>query len=359
MPIPLLLHGLHQNPAAPPVHYEPFGPWLVPWRFRDLEAEYAALRRGAGLLDGSTQAFIECRGADRAGFLQRLLTNDVARLAPGAGCQAALLTDSAKLIATCLVLCDAEAIWLVCDLLAAQRLVETLERYHFSEDLALTNHERRWAVLAVEGPQALALIDRLARTVPALTAPLSHTAVSLDGLPVRLIRHAVSGADGVWCVVEAAQAQPLWRLLVGAGATPVGWEAFNIARLEAGVPCFGLDMDETNLLPETGLETTLCSQTKGCYLGQEIIARMATYGSPSKRLVGLLIDGEHAPQAGDRIVRGEAAVGHVTSSGRSLALKRPIAMGYVKRGAYDLGTRVEIVRADRRLDATIVNRAST
>jgi glycine cleavage system aminomethyltransferase T len=140
MTITLLLHGKH---AGPVVRYEPFGPWLVPWRFQSVEEEYGALRKGVGLIDYSTQALIECQGADRTDFLQRLLTNDLARLAPGAGCRAALLTPSAKLIAEFLVLADPGALWLLCDLPCADAAAHTLEQYHFSEAVTVIHHERR------------------------------------------------------------------------------------------------------------------------------------------------------------------------------------------------------------------------
>jgi len=140
------------------------------------------------------------------------------------------------------------------------------------------------------------------------------------------------------------------------GLTLVGWEALNIVRIEAGIPWFGIDMDTTNLLPETGLEDALASETKGCYLGQEIIARMRTYGSANKKLMGLLLDGRDVPQAGDGIVRAGETVGRITSGCDSPTLRRPIAMGYVKRGAYEPGTTVQIAHEATRLDATVVSR---
>ena len=95
MPIPLLLHGRHGGPS---VVYQPFGPWIVPWRFQSLDAEYESLRHGVGLIDDSTQALIEVRGSDRVGFLHNVLTNDVERLVPGMGCRAALLTPNAQML---------------------------------------------------------------------------------------------------------------------------------------------------------------------------------------------------------------------------------------------------------------------
>jgi aminomethyltransferase len=357
MPLTLLLHGKH---GGPDVRYEPLGPWLVPWQLKPdgFADDYAALRRGAGLVDHSTQAVLECRGADRTGFLQRLLTNDIAALAPGAGCRAALLTPTGKLTADLLVLAEADAHWILCGLPQAGVVAATLERYLFTEQVTLTFHERRLAVLALEGPRTMERLAALTGSPLALHRTGDHTTAALDGVPIRLIRRSLTGGVGVWCVLEAERLEGLWGFLGEQertlGVRSVGWEALNAARIESGEPWFGLDMDETVLLPETGLEAVLASGTKGCYIGQEIVARLRTYGSASKRLMGLVLEGDVCPQPGDRIAaRGEEA-GRVTSACDSPALGRPIAMGYLKRGAYEPGTHVEAVREDKRLPATVV-----
>ena len=357
MTITLLLHGKHAGPA---VRYEPLGPWLVPWRFDDVDEEYAALRSGVGLIDYSTQALIECQGADRTEFLQRLLTNDLARLAPGAGCRAALLTPSAKLIADLLVLADPDALWLVCDLRCAGAAAQALDKYLFSESVTVTRHERQKAVLALQGPRAMDLLSRVSDASVALPRPGDHALVQIRGVPFRVIHHSLTGGPGVLCVADADQAEAAWELLKREGAPHglrlVGWEALNAARIEAGLAWFGIDMDDTTLLPETGLEAVAVSDTKGCYVGQEIVARMQTYGSPSKKLMALLIEGGEVAEAQDRIVRNGEEVGWVTSACRSPALQRPIAMGYVKRGAYEPGTAVDILRGKARLKATVAAR---
>jgi len=213
MPIPLLLHGTH---GPPTVTYQPLGPWIVPWRFGSTDAEYETLRTGAGLIDYSTQAGLECRGAERVVFLQRLLTNDLARLTPGAGCQAALLTPSAKLVAELLVLADAEAVRLLCDLPRAGVVHETLTRYLFAEQVTLLNHERREAVLALQGPRTLELLAAVSGTAHAITLPNAgdHQVVQWEDLPIRLVRHSVAGTGvGVLALVDAAQAEAVWGLL--------------------------------------------------------------------------------------------------------------------------------------------------
>lgn len=355
MPIPLLLHGKHPDPVA----YEPFGGWIVPWRFGAVENEYRVLRAGVGLVDYSIQAVLECRGDDRVDFLHRLLTNDIARLAPGTGCQAALLTPTAKLIAEVVVLADPEAHWLLCDLQRADALAQALERYRFAEGVTLINHERRWGVLALQGPGVAALAEAVG--LPRLLADSGdHALARWDGVPVRLVRHSLTGDDGLLSLVPAEDMERLWHWLQARGsalgARPAGWEALNIARIEAGLPWTGPDLDEATLLPETGLEAVLASGTKGCYPGQEIVARMQTYGTPSKRLMGLLVDGAQVPEPSARIVHGSAEAGWITSACRSPALGRPIALGYVRRGADAPGTLVDILQGADRMRATVAAR---
>jgi len=356
MSYPLLLHAKHHRSAT----YQPFGEWLVPWRFQSLEAEYQRIRSEVGLIDYSTQALIELRGADRVGFLHNLLTNDIKRLSPGTGCQAALLTASAKLIADLLVFAEPEALWLLGDANRAVVVAQTLDRHRFSEEVSLTNHERRWAALALQGPRTMDLLRPLFGLVGPSPQPGDHAVVALQDLTIRLVHHRLTDEPGVLCLVRAEEALAVWGLLSRRGRETglllTGWEALNTARIEAGIPWFGIDMDTVNLLPETGLEEQLASETKGCYVGQEIIARMRTYGSANKRLMGLLIEGAEVPETGDPMMRGGELLGHVTSACRSPALRRPIAMGYVKRGAYEPGTRVEIVRGSDRLRATVTTR---
>ena len=354
MPYPLLLHAKHRDTS---VTYEPFGEWLVPWRFDSPDAEYQALRTGAGLIDYSTQALIEVRGPDRAGFLHNLLSHDIKRLTPGHGCQAALLTASAKLLAQLLVLADADALWLLCDANRAPVVLQTLERYRFSEEVTLTNHERRYAVLALQGPRALEVLEPLVGATGGLRSSGDHAACSFREVTLRLIHHPLAGAEGILCLCPAEHAQRVWVQLAGQkGVTLVGWEALNTARIEAGIPWYGIDMDDSSLLPETGLEKQLASDTKGCYMGQEIVARMQTYGSPSRKLMGLIFDSDQAPVAGDALEHDGKDVGKVTSACISPTLKRTIGLGWVKRGFYEPGTQLELLRSGEQLPVMVAKR---
>lgn len=354
MPYPLLLHSKHRGAS---VTYEPFGEWLVPWRFGSPDAEYRALRTGAGLIDYSTQALIEVRGPDRAGFLHNLLSSDIKRLTPGHGSQAALLTAGAKLLAELLVVADEDVLWLLCDANRASVVMQTLEGYRFSEEVALTNHERRNAVLALQGPRTFDVLSPLVDVRDTLCVPGDHVMVPLFDVRLRIIRHALTGESGALCLCPAEHAERVWTQLARlAGAALLGWDALNTARIEAGIPWYGIDMNDSSLLPETGLEAQLASDAKGCYVGQEIVARMQTYGSASRKLVGLLFDGDQVPAPGDPLERAGKEVGKVTSACFSPMRKQPIGLGWVKRGSYELGTQLELLRSGERLPVTVAKR---
>ena len=363
MVVSLLLHGKHGRLGAPEVFYETFAGWILPWRFTSLDEEYRALRTSAGLADASTLAVVACQGDDRTEFLHRILTNEVRSLVPGAGCRAALLTAQARLLADLLVLADADRFLLLCQLPRAGRVLQELERYHFNERITLANLERQQAALAIQGPRTMEALSRVFGRVMALPQAGDHVDAAWEGVPVRVVRHSLAGEVGVLLLTPAEHAVAVWDYLqregAPAGLRPVGWEALNAARIEAGLPWEPADLLDEPLLPETGLETVAVSGAKGCYVGQEIVARVDTYGSVNRRLMRLALDGNTAPQPGDAIRWNGEEAGRVTSACWSPARRRPLAFGYVKRAAYEPGTRVEIVRAGDALPAVVDARPFT
>ena len=140
------------------------------------------------------------------------------------------------------------------------------------------------------------------------------------------------------------------------GGRPCGWQALEIARIEAGIPRFGADMDETNLAPEAGIEERAISYSKGCYIGQEVIARIRTYGQVAKSLRGLLLSDDLAelPKKGDKLFHGDKEAGFITSAVASPTFRRNIALGYVRREWNEPGTELRLRAAERDSPATIV-----
>ncbi len=353
----LLLNPLHRQGGAT---LGPWKDWVVPLRFSDSDEEYRAVRQRWGLIDWSVTGLVEVRGADRIAFLHNLLTNDLKALRPGMGCHACLVSPTAKLLADVLVLADADSHWILVNRSRADIVLTTLNQFLITEDVRLDDRTGHDAIFALQGPSSPSLLQPFLSIRPVPVQSLAHRVETVEGTPIRLIAHSITGEPGVLLVVVAEQAAWLWDRLIqrgrAQGLIPVGWEALNVLRLEAGLPWYGVDMDDTNLLPETGLEELAVSDTKGCYVGQEVIARLQTYGSVSRKLMGLVCEGTEVPRAQDVITKDGEPVGHLTSACWSPTLKQPIALGYVKRPCYEVGVEVTVKHEERVIPAKLVKR---
>src|SRR5213594_2249056 len=266
----MLETALHSHLAARGAVHAAERGVVLPRRFGDdPAAEYAALREGAAVVDLGFRTLVRATGADRATFLQGMLTNDVASLVPGTGCAALLLTIQGRVTADVRV----------------AALVEALENLIIADDVELGEPGEPLAPIGVEGPGAARLVPDGARL-----APYAHAVVTLAGVAVRAQRASEVRGPGFVLHVPAARAAAVWDALAAAGARPCGMEALESRRVEVGVPRIGVDMDGATLALEVPVEDAI-SATKGCYLGQEVVARGTARGHVNRRLVGLRLEG--------------------------------------------------------------------
>jgi folate-binding protein YgfZ len=321
------------------------------------QAEYLALTGTAGLLDRSGRGRLRLTGGDRRAYLQGILTNDIAALASGTGCYAAMLTAQGRMISDMRVLELGDAILLDLPSHTAAPIRDRLEQFIFSEDVAVADMTASLRQVGVYGPQAstvlAATLDRLRLAgEPAPGAawldqlPLNGNGRwDVRGTPAIVARTDDYGVEGFDVFVDQTAAGEFTKTLIDAGAMRVGEEAADVCRIEAGRPAFGQDMDEDTIPLEAGIEDRAISHSKGCYVGQEIIIRVLHrgHGRVARRLVGFDTDGLVAP--GDRVYAGERDIGFVTSVAHSQALDRPIALGYVHRDFVAPGTNVSVAAA--------------
>lgn len=349
MPNRLALDELHRAQGAA---MRDVDGWLLPNDYGDAAAEYRALSEGAGLVDRSMVGKVTVTGRDRQAFLQGMLTNDVKGLGPGQGTAAAFLDAHGKVMALLWVYVLEDRLWLELPPGLTEKTLQALDKFLISEKASFEAADDAFAVLAVEGPGARALLEKLAGAALDMP-PYHHAEVAIAGAPVRVIRRSEGGGEGFQCWTAAAHGSALWRAPAAAGARPVGAEALNVLRVEAGVPWYGHDVDETVIFPETRLER-LVSYTKGCYIGQEVVARVKYRGHVNRALSGLVLDGDRVPAAGAAIVAGGGEVGRVTSAVRSFALGRPIALGYVRREHFAPGSAVQVQDGGGAIPARVV-----
>lgn len=303
--------------------------------------QYRAAREAVALFDRSSLGKVIVTGRDRQTFLQGMLTNDVKGLAPGQGVPAAFLDAHGKVMALLAVYAAADRVLIELPASLTEKTLQTLDRYLISEKASFEAADETFAIVSLQGPGARAMLERLAGATLDLP-PFGHAEVSLDGAAVRVINRAEGPAPGFHCWVPAGHAAAVRSAFESAGAIVAEPETLDVLRIEAGQPWYPQDVDDSVILPETRLES-LVSYTKGCYIGQETVARVKYRGHVNRALSGLVVEGERVPDPGARLTAEGKEVGRVTSAVRSIALDRPIALGYVRREHFEPGRALTVV----------------
>jgi folate-binding protein YgfZ len=304
--------------------------------FGDVRGEYDALRDGAGLLDLAFLRAVQISGADTADYLHRRLSNSVKSLAVGGGCHTGLLRPDGTMIAEMTVHRTGEAAFLaLVPALAEDALIESLEKFIFSEECAVSRTEA--SVLGLVGPESAKMIetalgvgvDRLAEW---------GIAAGTDGLSVARLQVSLQPAFALVGIDPARR----WSALTAAGARPCGMGAFHVHRIEAGLPLFGVDHDDSWMPADAGLESIVDFE-KGCFPGQEAVAKAHNVGHPRHVLRGFTFEASAPPAPGTPFFLEKSELGSVTSVCESPALGRPIGLGHLKwkwreeTGALQLG----------------------
>ena len=314
--------------------------------------EVAAVRRGAGLFRLSSgpgaRGVVEVVGGDARRWLDGMLTNDVTKIAAESaanGCYAALLTQKGRIVADLHVLARREGFWLETAARVVPDLVARLRRYIVADDVQL--EPRAFARLAVEGPGATSVVARAAQVgadgLAAVPAD-GWTTVSLSGVETVAARFGWSGEDAWQLFVpggEGGEAAAV-SALREAGRTELvlaSFEALEVLRIEAGLPAIGAELSEEVFPDEARLEAAI-SRKKGCYTGQEIVARLYSRGAVNHLLVSLRFESALPPRPGSPLRADDRATGEVTSSCVSPSAGA-IGLGYVRREHAEPGTRLQ------------------
>ena len=295
-------------------------------RVQVVEQEFTALTEGAGWLDQSDRSRLCLLGADRARFLHGQVTNDINGLGEFTGCYAALVNAKGKMESDLFAYRLANEILLDFEPGLTAAIQARLERYVIAEDVEIADVAPHFGLLTVQGPQAEAVLTKL--DLPAPTEPLT---VAQTEDEIYIVHQPRLGTDGfdLFIPIDAMNA---WRERLATIAPRCQMPAFEKARVLATIPQFGVDLTTDNFPPEGGLETRAISYAKGCYIGQEIIARIRTYGKVNKVLRGLSLEG--AAAVGDPVLHEEKPVGTLSS----VCHEPSAALAIIKRTASEPGT---------------------
>ncbi len=338
----LLLHKIHQENGA---HFIDDGLWELPKHYGDPLLEYQAARMTVGLADLSYQGKFIISGEDRISFLQGLISNDLTLASKDLGIYTTLLTAKGRMISDFSLFPISEGLLMEIDWANAEKTKEQLLRFRLRAKVDMSIPP--WGKLLVSGSQSKILIDGLlGESLPEMQ-DYAFIETEVDGARLICIKRSVTGEADFHLYTPLEHLTSLWqRLMVDGQALKIkalGQEALDILRIEAGKPRYGIDFDEDIIPIEAGLQDEAISYTKGCFPGQEVIARIKTYGQVKKQLSGLILEGSELPQKGDKVSYQGKEVGWVTSAVQSPHIGKVIAMAYLRREVIAEGTNVDIM----------------
>ena len=324
------------------------GEWRLPSSYGDTMAEYRAVREGgAGLIDFSPRGRIEVRGSEAIQFLNGLITNDVKALDENAWMRAAFPNVQGRLIAEARVLrLGSDHFLFDTESESRERVLKTLERFTLAGDFRVTDLTDEMALISVQGASAAAILKATLGEEASRVVRGRVRTGEWNNQPLHLIRATHTSEDGFDVFVDKAEVVSLWDGLMASGARPVGTDALDVLRIEAGTPRYSVDVDETNVVLEAVADDAV-SFTKGCYIGQEIIARIHWRGHVAKKLTGITFDEQGETKRDDKIRAMDGKeIGRLTSVTFSPRAQSMIALGYVKYDYLSPGTEVRVVSGD-------------
>lgn len=304
---------------------------------------YSAVRDGrAGLIDLSANGRILVSGSEAVMFLNGLITNDMKTLAASSWMRAAFPNVQGRLLAVVRVLNRQDGFLIDTEEATHQKVVQLLERFTLAGDFRVTDLTGQTACYSVQGSQSAAIMRQVFGEETAIN-PGAVLAAKLNHFDVTIIGATHTAEDGFDLFAEGSVADNLRQALIGAGVEPLSHATAEVLRIEAGIPRYGVDMDETTIVTETNLDDAV-SFTKGCYLGQEIIVRIKHRGHVAKKITGISFPDRVEIKNGAKILSvDDKEIGRITSSTFSPTLNRTIALGFVKYDYREAGTEVQVL----------------
>jgi len=320
-----------------------------------ISSDYRAVRDGgAGLIDLSSRGRILVSGSDALMFLNGLITNDMKTLGLNSWMPAAFANVQGRLLAVVRMLHREEGFLIDTESATHETILKLLERFTLAGEFRVTDLTSETAMFSVQGREAPDVISAATNRDTAKVERQTVVTTRLEsGGAVTILRTTHTGEDGFDLLVEASHTQQLRNDLINAGAQIVSDEVGETLRIEAGIPRYGIDMDETTVVTETNLDDAV-SFTKGCYIGQEIIVRIQHRGHVAKKLTGIILDEPGMIERNTKLLSiDDKEIGRTTSSTFSPRLDRTVALGYVKYDYLAPSTPVKVTSADHEYGAKV------
>ena len=338
------------------LHHEDLDPRLepgkIPFTYANTTEEYWTIKKAVGLADMSHLGRLRITGKDRVSFLNGLLTNDISQLKENEGQRSALLNSKARVLADLHLYAQPDSLLIDTGESPASHVKEILDRFIITEDVQIQDSSQDLVQLTVQGPRSSQAINEVLGPEAQDLKQLEQKTLG----PSTIIARDRTGQTGYDIILPALEAEPVWHgfLLNGGdlGLNPVGSQALEILRLEAGYPKYATDVDENTIILEAGFKDAI-NFNKGCYLGQEVVARATHIGRVNKQLVRLEVETKDSVSPHSKLTSDGRDAGFITSAAFSPGLGRVASLGYANREFAKEGTKVNVQSGETSLSAVV------
>ncbi len=319
--------------------------------FGSPEKEYQSAQKTAVVFDMSHRDQFELRGKDREKFLHNFCTNDIKNLKPDHGCEAFITNVQSRMLGHVFAFSHEESLWIDTAPGASESIINHLDRYMILEDVNIKQHNLEFGSLYLTGPQSTEILSRLSIDVESMVVN-QQLRIRINDADTQLTVRRVDWLHqpGYLCCLPYGKTADFWTRLKDAGASPAGQNVFDALRIEALFPIYGVDLSEENLAQEANRTDQAISFKKGCYLGQEPIARIDALGHVNRELRAIGVAQAWAPPLGTKVMAGDEnelqEVGTITSSALSFGKYPAVAMALLRRGSNEPGTTVRLISED-------------
>ena len=351
---------LHEHHRALKATFEERGDWNIPAHYGDPSQEYEALHKSAGLADLSHRGRVIVSGEDRITWLQSIISQDILPLQAGQGRYSAFMDHKGKMLSYFRVFIWPEEVILEDVGEVGDQTYTALRKFLlYGTKARMVKGIENQGLILMSGPKASEILTEALGVEVDNLASLQSIPFTFDGAEGFITRTEETGTSDFELFTPLTTLLQLWTHLLKRGEPiglqPLGTTTLETTRIEAGLPRLGPDINERIVPPEANLERIAFSLSKGCYPGQEVVARMDTYGSVKRRLVGLIIEGtEHdIPEFEAKLFSGTREVGWVSSATYSPLLNKPIALGFPLRDFTKPGTELELETSNQRFPASV------
>ncbi len=338
---------LHQQHTQLGATFEEITGWEMPVHYGDVAAEHRAVREAVGIADLSHRGKLRVTGEDRVKWLQSVISNDILPLQAGQGLYSSLLTHKGKMLTYFRLYMHSDTVIVEDVGEIGEATFQALRKFLlYGTKAKMENCAETWGLLLVSGPKATQVIQSAFGVDVTDLKPVDFVTAQIGGHSALVLRTEETGEVDIEVLLPVESLLTAWTSALQAGAKfgirAIGTLARETLRMEAGLPKAGPDLNEEIVPPEANLEGKAFSLNKGCYPGQEVVARMDTYGNVRRKLVGLVLQDSVIPPHGAKLYSGDREVGWVSSAIHSPQFNKPIAFGFPLRDFSAAGTELTV-----------------